>query len=313
MKYNVKAILYKSLSKLNKIYFYHTVKNILKTPPINYQHDKSVVIITMLSHDAINMYLVAIKSFLKNFGYGSIEVIDDGTLTKYDIAVLEYHVPEITFSNANHVDTLSCPTYISWKRLFRIAEITKKSYVIQLDSDTVSLAALINIQDKVQANEGFLIGSSRWEQGVDVGFLNKIVNYWNHSHVQPSAEMIFKDIEFFKDGTKYLRACAGFSGYPKNFASTDEIEKLSAQIEDKIGKKWHEWGSEQTATMCLISKTPNASVLPWPKYQNFMEPLAKDSINSASFIHFIGSNRFKNSTYSVQTKKIIRGLISMYR
>jgi len=304
----VNEILNKILRSFNKKRFDLAILGVLKTPPIEYRQDSDVVIVSMLSHETVNMYLVAIKSFMMQFGYGSIEVINDGSLTDGDMSVLKHHVPYIIFTKASDIDTLSCPTYISWKRLFRIAELAKHSYVIQLDSDTISLAALIDVHNKVQGNHGFLIGSARWGQPVDVNFLNNIVSYWNHNHVQPQAEKIFKDIAFFKDGTKYLRACAGFSGYPKNFASTTEIESLSSQIEEKIGKKWHEWGSEQTATMCLISKTPNASVLPWPKYQNFMEPLAMDTISSASFIHFIGSTRYKKNRY----KKLVHAFIKKH-
>jgi len=304
----MKKIFSRVLQEINKIHFNYTATGILNTSPIEYKYDNKVVIVTMVGHSTVNMYLVAIKSFILQFGYGSIEVINDGSLTNEDIDIIKYHIPNITFFNAVDVDTLTCPTYISWKRLLRIAELAKNSYVIQLDSDTVSLAALIDIHDKVQANEGFLIGSERWSKGVDVNFLNIIVSYWKNNHVQARAEEIFKDIEFFSDGTKYLRACAGFCGYPKNFASTSEIENLSSQIEEKIGKKWHEWGSEQTATMCLISKTPNASVLPWPKYQNFMEPLANGTIHSASFIHFIGSNRYKKGMYRNLLQKTLKNI-----
>jgi len=302
----MKEILEKVLREINKKRFDYSLLGVLKTPPINYKQDNKVTILTMLGHSTVNMYLVAIKSFMMQFGYGTIEVINDGTLTDNDITTLKNHVPNIRFSNASDVDTLSCPTYISWKRLLRIAEVAKNSYVIQLDSDTISLAPLIDIHDKVKKNEGFLIGSERWGQPVDVSFLHDIVISWKNQHVQAKAEEIFKDIEFFKDGTKYLRACAGFSGYPKNFARLHEIEQLSQQIEGKIGKKWHEWGSEQTATMCLISKTANASVLPWPKYQNFMEPISGNSISSASFIHFIGSTRYRNSKYIKLVKCYIK-------
>jgi len=304
----MKKIFNRFLQEINKIRFNYTAMGILNTPPIEYKYDNKVVIVSMVGHSTVNMYLIAIKSFILQFGYGSIEVINDGSLTKEDIDIVSYHVPDITFFDAVNVDTLTCPTYISWKRLLRIAELAKKSYVIQLDSDTVSSAPLVDIHNKVQENNGFLIGSDRWAAGVDVDFLYNIVRYWKNNHVQARAEEVFKDIEFFSDGTKYLRACAGFCGYPKNFASTSEIENLSSQIEEKIGKKWHEWGSEQTATMCLISKTPNASVLPWPKYQNYMEPLANDSISSASFVHFIGSNRYKKRIYRKLLQKTLKNI-----
>lgn len=251
----------------------------------------------MLKHGDMNMYLIAIKSFMWHFGYGTIEVIDDGSLTADDIESLQYHVPNINIYKAENVDTLSCPGYISWKRLFRIATLAQESYVIQLDSDTISLEPLIDIHDKVQANEGFLIGNDQWKQPVDVEFLHHIVKRWNHIHPQPKAEEIFKDIDFFKDGTKYLRGCAGFAGYPKNFASFDEIVDLSNQIEEKLGSLWRKWGSEQVATMCLISKTKNSSILPWPKYQNYRYPKTNESVKAVSFIHFIGAIRYSDLMY----------------
>ena len=304
----MKNIFNKIKTKIDIKIFDIFISRILNTAPIEYKVDNSVTIITMLGHGGVNMYLVAIKSFMLQFGYGTIEVINDGSLTNEDINCLSYHIPGITFFDASSVDTLTCPTYISWKRLFRIAELAQKSYVIQLDSDIVALAPLIDIHDKVQSNEGFLIGSDRWKQAVDVNFLHTIVSKWPYTHVQTKSEEIFNEIDFFKDGTKYLRACAGFAGYPKNFATLDEIENFSHQIEEKIGKKWHEWGSEQTATMCLISKTKNASVLPWPKYQNFMFPLTNEVIESATFIHFIGSNRFEHGKYRKFARKLISKL-----
>lgn len=64
----------------------------------------------------------------------------------------------------------------------------------------------------------------------------------------------FRLLIFFKDGTKYLRGCAGFAGYPKNFATIEDIRSLSASIESHVGDDWMKWGSEQTATLCLILK-----------------------------------------------------------
>lgn len=282
---------------VNKISFSSAIKKITNTPPAKYQFNSSVTILTMVSSETVFMYLLAIKSFLKYFPYGTVEVIDDGTLSSNDHELINYHVPDIRFSMAADVDTLSCPTYSSWKRLFRICEIARNSYVIQLDSDTLTMAPLIDVHNKVSSNEGFVIGNDRWSQPVDVEFLSKIVDTWRSDHVQPRAETILKDIEYFGDGTKYLRGCAGFAGYPLNFASKADIQMLSEQIEKKIGEKWHEWGSEQTATLCLISKTRGASVLPWPRYHNYRSPIKAKGGFSPALVHYIGSNRFDDAGY----------------
>jgi hypothetical protein len=291
---------------INKLLFDKSIKNVLQTPLLKYRMDSSVTIVSMVSSNTVNMYLVAIKSFMENFGYGTIEAINDGTLTASDILTLQKHIPNLNISDAIDIDTYNCPSYISWKRLFRIQKLAETSFVIQLDSDTISLGPLIEVHERVVKNEGFLIGSMRWGKSVDVNFLRDIVTQWNNTHVQPLAEANFHKMNFFADGTKYIRACAGFAGYPKDFASIEQIQALSNEIESYIGKAWHGWGSEQTATMCLISKTKNSTVLPWPFYQNFKFPTSTENIESMNFVHFIGSNRYDNGMYTKLSKKKIK-------
>ncbi len=284
-------------SALNRFLFKRKIRQVLQTQPLKYRLDDSITVVSMVGSSTVSMYLVAIKSFMENFGYGAIEVINDGTLTIEDISMLKHQIPNLNISLASEVDTHGCPTYISWKRLFRIQKLAETSYVIQLDSDTVSLGPLVEVHDRVINNVGYLIGSERWGKAVNVELLRDIVSQWDNTHVQPLAEINFHKMSFFSDGTKYIRACAGFAGYPKGFATIEQIKELSDEIESYIGKTWHGWGSEQTATMCLISKTKNASVLPWPYYQNFKFPQSNECIKSMNFIHFIGSNRFDSGIY----------------
>jgi len=293
-------------NSLNRFLFKRKINKVLDIQPIKYRYDQSVTIVSMVGSGTVNMYLVAIKSFMENFGYGSVEIINDGTLTESDIVNLKKIIPNVNISLASDIETHGCPTYISWKRLFRIQQLAKSSYVIQLDSDTVSLGPLVEVHDRVVHNQGFLIGSERWGKAVDVDLLRDVVSQWNNTHVQPLAEINFHKMNFFADGTKYIRACAGFAGYPKNFASIEQIQALSNEIESHIGETWHGWGSEQTATMCLISKTQNARILPWPYYQNFKFPQSNECIKSMNLIHFIGSNRFDNRIYEKLVAKLLK-------
>ncbi len=115
-----------------------------------------------------------------------------------------------------------------------------------------------------------------------------------------------KDTGFLGEGESYLRGCSGFAGYPKNVANWENVETASLQFEERLGLKWHEWGSEQFMTCCLISKRPGATVLPWPLYQNFRFPDVKENIDASSFIHFIGSHRYERGIY----RKLARRTIS---
>ncbi|WP_413284605.1 hypothetical protein [Vibrio sp. MA40-2] len=299
-------MLRKLLEKIERFRFERIITQIVKTEPITYIYNDKVKIVSMVGHNSLFMYLLAIKTFMSNFGYGSIVAINDGSLTNDDLDILHEHIANLTIVNANDFDTHGCPSYISWKRLFCVASLVKDSYVIQLDSDIVVNGPLSEISDKVEQNSGFVIGSGKWSEPVSTYFLHSIVKQWNNDHVQPSAEQHYKDLAFFQPNLKYLRGCAGFAGYPKNSFTIEQITQLSHEIEQKIGrKKWQGWGSEQTATLCLISQSNNASILPWPKYHNYGFPITNEPVNSTTLSHFIGSNRFKGSTYRKLAKAFI--------
>lgn len=299
----------KLINSFNKLKFDNISQGILNTKPLKYTSDPSVTIVSMVGHSTVNMYLIAIKSFIHNFGRGTIEAIDDGSLIKSDYKALEHHIPGIRITKAEDVNTYDSPSYISWKRLYRCQQLAQTSYVIQLDSDTVSLGPLIDVDNLVRDNKGFLIGSHRWSDSVHVDTLRDIVSHWNNTHVQPRAEAGFYKLDFFSDGTKYLRACAGFAGYPKGFASVDEIRALSRDIQAYVGEEWTKWGSEQTTTMCLISKCMGSKILPWPSYQNFRFPQTSEIIESMQFVHFIGSNRYDGGVYTKLVKDLYNKMV----
>jgi hypothetical protein len=219
-------------------------------------------------------------------------------LTPDDRRVLEAHLPGLHISDSRRVQTGSCPSYSSWKRLFRIAEISQTSYVVQLDSDTMTLGPMSEVYDRAHANRGFLIGDGRFSEPMDLVLMQSIAKRWIATGPQAFIEQILPELPFFSPGDRYLHGCAGFAGYPQGSLNAERIEDLSQQVETRIGRdNWHRWGSEQSATLCLISKCPGAGILPWPKYRNHLFPPTNEPMEGANFIHFIGTNRFADDTY----------------
>ncbi|MAT52326.1 MAG: hypothetical protein CMK32_14205 [Porticoccaceae bacterium] len=305
----MKNLIARAKHTLNRYLFGRTCRKIRKTSPLAYQKNPDITVASMVSHDTVDMYLIAIKSFMTHFGDAKIEAISDGSLTRDDIHLLKHHVPGIDFSDARDIDTGDCPSYISWKRLFRIIELSQRSYVIQLDSDIIALSPLVEIYNKAVSNEGFMIADGRWREMADRNFLHSLTRRWKHIHPQALAEREFYNLPYFEEGDKYLRGCAGFAGYPRGSLTVERVQTLSRQIEERIGSSvWREWGSEQTATNCLISKSNNPEVLPWPRYQNYLFPPARYSVESAALIHFIGTTRFADGTYRITVQKLIRRL-----
>jgi hypothetical protein len=292
--------------KINHCIFDYTSQKIRLTKPIEYQFRDDIRILSLLHHDALDMYLLAIKSFLYNFTVGSVYVLNDDSLTGEDVKILEYHVPGITIRDIKDIDTSGFPVGNVWERLLYYIELSKDAYVIQLDSDTISTKPMLDLHEAIAANRGFIIGNGpAWERPIDVNYMANLIDNWfpdiktQNKHVQVTAEHVFHLLPFFAEHRFYLRGCAGFTGLPKGQIGRSLLLEFSQQMEAKIGsKKWNEWGSEQVACSVMISRTQDAFILPWLSYQNYGFPsLFQESLVTASLIHFIGTNRFSDLTY----------------
>ncbi|MYM62041.1 hypothetical protein [Pseudomaricurvus sp. HS19] len=299
------------VQRWNKLLFDRNSRRIRNTRPLPYQADDNIVVASMVGSASLDMYLIAIKSFMKNFGDARVEAINDGSLSAADLETLSHHIPGIAIANAVEVDTHSCPSYSSWKRLFRIVELSQSAYVVQLDSDIIATAPLAEIYNCARANRAFMIADGRWRETVHIDFMAAYAREWPQRHPQAMTERLMQQLSWFAAGDTYLRGCAGFAGYPKGSLTVDKVIQLSSEIEALIGSEvWRDWGSEQTATNCLLSKTPDPCILPWPRYQNYLFPPDNGNVEATALIHFIGSTRFEDSTYRILTKRVIQQLRS---
>src|SRR3990167_9311752 len=111
---------------------------VLETPPL-VPRDDGVIMFSMIGTRVLQPYLVAVKSLHHFLGRGRAVILDDGSLTERDKAILGEHLGNPEIFSAASTDTRGCPTCSSWKRLFMLLELRRESYVIQLDSDTITI------------------------------------------------------------------------------------------------------------------------------------------------------------------------------
>jgi hypothetical protein len=303
-------ILNKIGSKYNKAKFSRIAKKIRNTAPTHYEYNEDIIIVSQVYHAAVDMTLVALKSFLTHFGEGAVEILDDGSLTEQDYALFRKHIPHVKFHHINDVDTEKCPKGSCWERLTRIIELTEESYVIQVDTDTLTIGQVQEVYECAKSNQAFTIGSPNYPRPISTKYLANYLATIDTDHVQTIAEQKLHLVNSL-DSTEYIRGCAAFTGFPRGSLNKKLLQDFSVEMETLIGKKrWHEWGSEQFASNVMISICDNPKVLPWPKYQNFGFPKStrtpnEDDFNLTSVFHFIGSNRFDFGIYSYFTKKFI--------
>jgi hypothetical protein len=286
-------------------------RDILWTPPIATRGDDEVVVFSMIGTRVLLPYLVAVKSFLHALGRGRVEILDDGTLTDADRAVLATHLDTPRIHRFANVTTGACPTGGCWERLTVLLALVRDAYVIQLDSDTVTLGDVPEVRAAIAGGRGFtLLG------GTDGEALGRMTCSAFRAAVHPEGpapigQHIQNQIESRLDrlpdaATRfYVRGCAGFAGFPRASATRAEAEAFSQAAEALTGRDvWHRWGSEQIASNFLVANTPDPVLLPYARYYNFWD----DERPEAAFAHFVGSHRFTGDAYLRATRRAIATL-----
>lgn len=286
---------YKLKDRLRRGYFSRRVQGLLHTAPLELGDATAPVVLSQLQHKDVLMYLAAVKSFARRVPPSIVHVVDDGSLTQDDRALLARHVPDIRFHALVDCREPGLPTGGTWERLTAIACLSQTHYVIQLDADTLTRGPIDEVATAVQANCAFTIGT---RNGQEIEIAREQAG-WTRAHaaaathVQIQAEIHFDRLREAAT-LKYTRGCSGFAGFPAGSGKIELMHNLSSQMQKLIGDKWHEWGSEQVMSNLVVANQPDAQVLPHPDYAD-CEKMQPDTTR---FVHFIGTCRFRNGRYA---------------
>lgn len=289
---------------INRLSFLFGCQEILNTPPVTLYPDSEILLVSQLRRSDVLMYLLAIKSFLQQIKIKDIYIISDD-LTSGDIKLIDKHVPRINLIDVKSLRNSCCPMGGTWERLLAISELVKKGYVIQLDSDTLTLGPLSEVSKCIENNTAFTIGSednqrieTMEERHEQAKLYDKIKST---RYVQLLAEKNLNKLSDFKQ-LKYVRGVSAFAGFPKDSFKRDFIEKISMEMYAIVGSKWNEWGSESVMSNIVVTNISNSMVLPHPKYCSSEKVISGET----AFIHFRGTYRFEKGLYVKFGKKIIK-------
>lgn len=295
---------YRVRQNATKSWFNFQCRGILDTAPIIADKQR-VTVVSMVSHRDLTMYLVAIKSFLGFLGNAQIVVLNDGTLTAADIGIINRHIVPVEIISIQQVKLGRCPKGGCWERLLFISEIVEQTYVIQIDSDTITSDEISEVISCVQHNRSFVLGTGMGRNIVSVEEISERMKLLDSNYVQVVAEKCLGNLRS-EEPLRYVRGCAGFSGFAKASFNRLRVEEFSQSMELLVAKKWFDWGSEQVASNFFIANSTGACVLPQPKYVNFSPEIPYEE---SSFLHFIGPTRFKSGVYSKQARRIVQKLL----
>ncbi|MEN6584668.1 MAG: hypothetical protein ABFE02_01275 [Sulfuricella sp.] len=290
--------------KIDRAWFNFRCSDIFNTPPIKCDPASDVLIVSQLHHPDMTMFMLAMKSFARFVRPQGFVIVDDGLLPE-DRRILSNHFDAIRFVPSKGVAVGTCPTGGCWERLFTLSQENTDHFVIQLDSDTLTLSEPTEILECLAQKRSFTLGTSTGRQAVGFSEASRFAHESTSNHVQSHAERALANYPGHEH-LKYVRGCAGFTGFAKGQLLPEKIQEFSTQMEKLLGKeKWHEWGSEQVASNYMAANAPDSLVLPVDRYQ-FWSPKVDNA--KAMFVHFFGEFRFMGGMYVRQARSVIRQL-----
>jgi hypothetical protein len=284
---------------------------VLDTPPIA-PADDGLILFSMIGTRVLLPYLVAVKSLHARLQRGRIVILDDGTLTSSDRDVLAAHLGNPRLLSISDVDTGPCPRGGTWERLLTILDLRAGDYVIQLDSDTVSLGDMPEIAEAIASNRSFTLRGdpdSEYLSFAETASRLEDQEYlYNPSvHVQGAIECGLDRISLpMLSSPRYVRGCSGFAGFARSDGGRTLAEAFSVEATRLLGaERWAQWGTEQVTSNMVIANEPDPLLLPYDHYLNFWD---RGIPADARFVHFIGSCRFNGRAYIDATRAAISTL-----
>ena len=285
------------------------IADILDTPPIVPAKD-GVVLFSMIGTAVLLPYLVAVKSLWQQLGRGRVALLDDGTLTGEDRAILAHHCGDPEILSIADVKLDGFPAGGCWERFLTILDRRGSEYWIQLDSDTVTLGPVAEVAKAIDTNCSFtLLGGE--DAGEEAELLSEFAKRRypdgpQEGHIQAQVESRMGQID--KPDWRYIRGCAGFAGFAAGGPGRKLAVAFLAQMADLAGEDAMDiWGTEQIASNFQIANEPRSIMLPYARYLNYW---AQGWGKEAAFVHFVGTHRYDNGDYARASRVAIDKLLS---
>lgn len=287
--------------------FHRAVQAIYDTAPLK-PGKNPFIALSMVQHKDIAAYLVAIKSFAFFLQPEKIVIICDPSITPEDETLLSQHIPYATLHKADVFSHRQLPgSGTCWERLHALTRYAANNYVVQLDADTVTLGPLPEVEAAITHRNGFVLngylpGDDDDEPASGIVSIEQASHYahrWPQQHVQALAEQLLNQATLSQ--RRYVRGCAGFSGFPPDPTLCDQLVEFSQKMQERLGLRWSEWGTEQVASNYLVANAIGTHLLPQPKYS-----APGRVLDEHSFVHFIGACRFINGDYEKAVRQAIR-------
>lgn len=296
------------ITKIKKKFYRKTFdmscRAVLRSAPVELDDQSGVAVLSQTYHPDLIMYLVAAKTFAKYIKPALFVIVDDGLLQE-DRALIREHLQKVEFLDRRSVPNSVCPEGGTWERLLSVSDLCERYYVVQLDSDTVTLQYPTEVSERIRHGQAFTLPTRMGNTFVSVAEVSATARQSESKHVQVEAERMLANIEILCN-TFYIRGCSGFAGFPKGSILRADLERFSLLMQKALGReRWSQWGTEQFASNYMIANAPERATLTFEQYP-YWKP--GTDLAKAALVHFIGDDRFTSSAYAYTAIRALKGL-----
>ena len=284
--------------------YLRVVRKILDTKPL-VQGSTPFLLLSMVHKRDVLSYLLAVKSFARLATPAKIVVVCDPSLGRVEKDILRKHIPHVELRAADEFVHPNIPRGGTWERLYAISAYTEHHYVVQLDADTLTTQPVPEVMKAITESRGFVLGERTAQQFMTLSETAANAQPGMKSpplHIQTIVEANIDSVALPAEA-RYVRGCSGFTGFPRSTHMREQLLDFSTRMQQKFGKDWIRWGTEQITSNYIVANAANPVILPFPKYGT---PDVADK--QTAFFHFIGSMRFVNDRYRKTSKQVLKEL-----
>lgn len=282
-------------ASLVKLHYLASARKVLCTPPLQ-RGDEPFTTLTMVGKRDLAAYLIAIKTFAHFAQPKRVITLCDPSITDNDKKLLAAHIPHGEFRSMEEYRDKRIPVGGCWERLNALCDAARESYVVQLDSDTVTTGPVPEVLSAVRTSRGFMMGCQPNQAFVGLNTFAEMTSAYEQSlsgmHIHHLMEYHISRVGYPSD-QRYATGWASFSGMPRSHDLQEKLFEFAGRLRKAVGQRICEWGSEMVASCFLIANSHDATILPFPKY---CTPLNGET--GANLWHFVGSIRFRDFRYA---------------
>ncbi|WP_286705111.1 MULTISPECIES: hypothetical protein [Acidiphilium] len=280
--------------------FEWSIRGILDTPPLRLIQ-APWTIVSMVGETDVPMYILAIKSFYSNLGSGNVIAIISKKMKEKEIDKLKHHIVGIEFQIIEEIDVHAFQHGGCWERLVYILDRARHEFVIQLDSDTITIGGDIDeIKERINANASFAY-VDRNRPIMSLSAASAEAKLSKSNYVGLVLERSFENWPN-ADRLRYCRGSAAIAGFARTAEGTTVLEEFYSNMKASLGPRHQQWGTEQCASNFVIANASTVSMLPFPEYSTY-PGLGTDQ--AVKMFHMLGSVRYADGYYAKKGKKII--------